>query len=154
MKKAAEFLRFEIEALEAEARGKKYVDKGSRRYRVYAVDFDGTLCESVWPGIGEPNMALIDHLKKRRSEGNKIILWTCRVGDRLREAVEWCRERGLEFDAVNENLPEMIEKYGGDTRKIFADCYINDKNVNKPKYQIPFVSTKKGTMNEQEQQTD
>lgn len=36
---------------------------------------------------------------------------------------------GLKFDAVNENLPEVIELMGGDSRKIFANEYIDDKNV-------------------------
>ena len=31
---------------------------------------------------------------------------------------------------MNENLPELIELYGGDTRKISADFYIDDKAVN------------------------
>ena len=109
-----------------------------KKHTIYAVDFDGTLCESIFPGIGEPNIALITHLIKRKKQGNKLILWTCRVGERLQEAVEWCRDYGLEFDAANENLPEMIEKFGEDTRKIFADVYIDDKAVNKPKYCIPY----------------
>lgn len=107
-------------------------------YTVYAVDFDGTLCESVYPGIGTPNMALINHLIKRRRQGNKIILNTCREGERLKEAVDWCAQHGLVFDAVNENLPELIELWGNDCRKISADVYIDDKAVNKPKYCVPF----------------
>lgn len=110
----------------------------NRKYTIYCVDFDGTLCESVFPGIGSPNMALINHLIKRRKQGNKIILWTCRVGERLKEAVEWCKGYGLEFDAVNENLPEMVEYWGGESRKVFADVYIDDKAVNKPKYHVPY----------------
>lgn len=116
-----------------------------RKYTIYAVDFDGTLCESVFPGIGEPNTALINHLIKKRAQGNKVILWTCRVGERLQEAVDWCRDHDLEFDAVNENLPEMIEQWGGESRKVFADVYIDDKAVNKPKYCIPY---KVGVKNE------
>ncbi len=112
-------------------------DVGSRNYTIYAVDFDGTLCESIFPGIGSPNMELINHLIKRRKQGNKVILWTCRCGERLQEAVEWCRQYGLEFDAVNENLPEMIEWFGTDSRKIHADIFIDDKAVNKPKYCVP-----------------
>lgn len=46
----------------------------SRKYTIYACDFDGTLVESVFPSIGSPNMALINHLIKRRKQGNKIIL--------------------------------------------------------------------------------
>lgn len=114
----------------------------SRGYTIYAVDFDGTLCESVFPDIGAPNMELINHLIKRRKQGNKIILWTCRVNECLQEAVDWCNQFGLEFDAVNENLPEKIEQWGGDTRKIFADVYIDDKAVNKPKYCIPYKEGK------------
>lgn len=110
----------------------------SRKYTIYAVDFDGTLCESVWPGIGNPNMKLINHLIKRREQGNKIILWTCREGERLQKAIEWCADFGLGFDAVNENLPEMIEFYGNDCRKIGADVFIDDKAVNKPKYNVPY----------------
>ena len=110
--------------------------KENIRYMLWI--FDGTLCDSIYPGIGSPNMALIERLKKRRSQGNKIILWTCRVGERLQEAVDWCRSYGLEFDAVNDNLPEMIEFHGNNSRKIFADVYIDDKMVNKAKYCVPY----------------
>lgn len=74
------------------------------KYTIYAVDFDRTLCESEFPGIGAPNMYLIKHLIKRQKQGNKIILWTCRCGERLQQAVEWCKQHSLEFDAINENL--------------------------------------------------
>ena len=116
------------------------MSKIKRAFTVYAVDFqfDGTLCESVWPGIGAPNIALINHLINRRLQGNKIILWTCREGERLQEAVEWCKRYGLRFDAVNSNIPEMIEWYGKDTRKIGYDVLIDDKAVNKPKYHVPY----------------
>jgi len=110
----------------------------SRKYTIYAVDFDGTLCESVWPGIGSPNTVLIRHLIKRRREGNKVILWTCRCGSRLEEAVSWCRNYDLEFDAVNENLSEMVKLFGNDSRKIFADVYIDDKAKSKARYCIPY----------------
>lgn len=113
-----------------------------RKYTIYAVDFDGTLCESVFPGIGAPNKSLIQHLIKRRKQGNKIILWTCRCDERLNEAVEWCRKHGLEFDSVNANLPEMVEWHGNDCRKIFADVYIDDKAVIKSKYRVPYKEEK------------
>lgn len=105
---------------------------------IYAVDFDGTLCESKWPGIGAPNIKLIQHLIRKQKEGAKIILWTCRIGERLQEAVDWCADLGLVFDAVNDNLPENIEKYGNNPRKIWATCYIDDLAVDKEKYHIPF----------------
>lgn len=97
---------------------------------IYAVDFDGTLChytECTWPEIGEPRLGLIEFLKKEQSAGVKLILWTCRCGDALTQAVEWCKQHGLIFDAINENLPEQIAMYGEDPRKICADYYIDDR---------------------------
>ena len=98
-------------------------------YRIIAVDFDGTLCYSNWPELGEPNMPLIEYLRAQKKSGNKLILWTCRVGEALENAVSWCRELHLVFDAVNDNLPEIIEKYGNNSRKITCDYYIDDKAV-------------------------
>ena len=97
--------------------------------KVIAVDFDGTLAKYDYPGIGKPNTPLICHLINQRRLGNKVILWTCRCGEYLQQAIDWCREHGLEFDAVNDNLPELIEEFGGNSRKVCADYYIDDKNV-------------------------
>lgn len=94
---------------------------------VYAVDFDGTLCEDAFPEIGKPRLAVIDFVKAARATGDKVILWTCRVGDCLEAAVCWCEAQGIIFDAVNDNLPEVIEKYGTNCRKVCADFYIDDK---------------------------
>lgn len=96
---------------------------------IIAVDFDGTITkESKWPELGEPNMPFINELIRRRNNGDKLILWTCRDGDLLQAAINFCKTFGLEFDAVNENLPEIIETYGG-SRKISADLYVDDKAV-------------------------
>ena len=94
-------------------------------YQIIAVDFDGTLCFSKWPELGEPNRPLIEYLKSQRSSGNKLILWTCRAGEALEKAVSWCRDQQLEFDAVNDNLPEIVELYGTNSRKITCDFYSN-----------------------------
>ena len=75
-------------------------------FQTIAVDFDGTLCYSKWPELGQPNQALIEYLQEWKRNGNKLILWTCRAGEALSKAVEWCREQNLEFDAVNDTLPE------------------------------------------------
>lgn len=97
---------------------------------IIAVDFDGTLCENAFPNIGAPKMDVIDTIKYYQNVLEwKIILWTCRNKEHLTKAVAWCKLHGLEFDAVNTNLPEVQEMFGGDTRKIFADVYIDDKNV-------------------------
>ena len=110
-------------------------------FKVIAVDFDGTLCENKWPDIGEPNEELIQHLKDERRKGSKIILWTCRTDERLENALAWCEERGLKFDSVNENIPEAVEMYGEDTRKIFAHEYIDD--LNNVRFNLPYGNSGK-----------
>lgn len=98
-------------------------------HHIFAVDFDKTLIlGNTWPNVdGKANKPMIEYLNmERRKRGTKIILWTCRSGQDLKDAVDFCKENGLEFDAVNENLPEMIKAYGNDSRKISADKYIDD----------------------------
>ena len=96
---------------------------------IFAVDFDGTLNFGQYPDAGPANEGLIDFLIERKSKGDKLILWTCREGKMLRLAVDFCRNHGLGFDAVNDNLPEVIEKYGVNSRKISCDFYIDDKSI-------------------------
>ena len=97
--------------------------------QIYAVDFDGTLCENKWPEIGEANLPLIQFLISRRAAGDKVILYTMREGSMLDVAVDWCKNHGLEFDALNDNLPEMKKFYGNNPRKVFANYYIDDHNA-------------------------
>lgn len=97
--------------------------------KIIAVDFDGTLCENKWPEIGEANKEMITYLKDRQANGDKLILWTCRVDDMLKNAIDWSAEQGLIFDAINKNLPEIVVSFGTDTRKIFANEYVDDRNA-------------------------
>ena len=97
---------------------------------IYAVDFDKTLnLADTYPELGEPNMELIEFLKERRAAGDKLILWTCREGELLKEAVKYCNDYGLFFHAVNDNLPENIAYYGNNCRKVWAHHYIDDRNM-------------------------
>lgn len=104
-----------------------HMENEKKEFQIIAVDFDGTLCTDCYPGIGAPNLPLICLLKQLKEQGKQLILWTCRCQKELREATDWCDAFGLVFDAVNENVPEIIEKYGTDSRKIYADVYIDDK---------------------------
>ena len=103
--------------------------KPTARPLIFAVDFDGTLCKERYPEIGAANQFLIDWLIMQRQKGVKLILWTMREGQSLDAAVRWCREHGLEFDAVNDNLQVMKDRYNNNPRKVFADVYIDDKNM-------------------------
>lgn len=97
--------------------------------KVIAIDFDGCLCENAWPGIGAPNNGVIVRMLEEQAAGARFILWTCREGESLEAALAWCERMGLAFDAVNANLPERIEQYGTDPRKVGADEYWDDKAV-------------------------
>ena len=91
---------------------------------IVAVDFDGTLSlDAQYPNIGRFNTRLYEALMKLKGIGWSIVLWTCREGKELKEAVEWCANNGLEFDAINENPPEVPFK----SRKVVADMYIDDR---------------------------
>ena len=101
-----------------------------KKPKIIAVDFDGTLAISKFPDIGKPIQNTIALLKKEQKKGARLILWTCRANEHLAAAVEWCKQQGLHFEAVNENLPDIIAAFGSDTRKIFANVYIDDRGVN------------------------
>jgi 2-hydroxy-3-keto-5-methylthiopentenyl-1-phosphate phosphatase len=98
--------------------------------KIIAIDFDGTLATDNYPGVSEPIMPMIDRVKREKAEGSKIILWTCRADESLARAVEFCERHGIEFDAVNENLPESKAKFGNNPRKIHAHVYVDDRSVN------------------------
>lgn len=98
--------------------------------KIVAVDFDGTLCKDAYPNIGDPLPYSLYYIKKLAAAGNIIILHTCRNGALLDAAVAWCKERGIVFDYINENVPDNINRYGGDTRKIYADIYVDTNAVN------------------------
>lgn len=93
-----------------------------------AIDFDGTLWDFAGSHTGT-NEVLINTAKRLKANGHRLILWTCRYeGQGLEAAIARCREHGLEFDAVNDNLPEVKEQYGN-PRKIVADVYIDDRSA-------------------------
>ena len=100
--------------------------------KIIAIDFDGTLCVHAFPEIGEPKLEIIAQAKEEQQHGARLILWTCRRDEALKTALEWCARRGLYFDAINENLPDVIRAFGCDTRKIYADEYWDDRAVMVP----------------------
>lgn len=103
-----------------------------------AVDFDGTLCTEEYPNIGLPKPTVIKLVKDAKKAGHNLILYTCREGKLLEQAIEWCSNFGLEFDAVNANLDDRIKEFKNDPRKLGADIYLDDKAYN-PEEDLEFV---------------
>ena len=97
----------------------------SEKSKTIAVDFDGTIVEHKYPSIGKEMLFAFDTLKALQKKGHKLILWTFREGDTLIEAVEYCKQNGVEFYAVNKSFPE--ENFDlSISRKINADLFIDD----------------------------
>lgn len=96
---------------------------------VIAVDFDGTIVEHRYPEIGKEIPFAIDTLKTLQREGHRLILWSVREDQLLENAVEFCRQRGLEFYAVNTNYPEEKTGHEHFSRKLKADIFIDDRNL-------------------------
>ncbi|GAB3330695.1 hypothetical protein GCM10027429_08340 [Marivirga atlantica] len=93
-----------------------------------AVDFDGTIVEDRYPEIGKPQLFAIETLQALQKNRHQLILWTVREGERLNEAVTFCKEQGIEFYAVNKNFPEeRLEE--GQSPKLNADIFIDDRNI-------------------------
>ena len=95
-----------------------------------AVDFDGTIVTHEYPNIGREIPFAVQTLKMLQDDGHKLILWTVREGDLLRDAIQWCKEKGLEFYAANKDYPEEEEQNNNHySRKLKADIWIDDRNI-------------------------
>lgn len=116
--------KFKFEGIETEK-------SEERKTTVVAVDFDNTICYTTkYPNIDKPLPHAMDVLRVLMNDPYTIlILWTCREGEYLQQALDFCELYGIKFDYVNENCKERIEYYGNNSRKIEADLYIDDKSV-------------------------
>lgn len=93
-----------------------------------AVDFDGTIVENDYPAIGKPMLFAFETLRELQKRGFVLIMWTVREGKSLEDAVEFCRNNGVEFYAVNRNHPEEVMD-SETPRKLLVDIFIDDRNI-------------------------
>ncbi|MBS1322000.1 MAG: hypothetical protein HP046_19555 [Parabacteroides sp.] len=96
---------------------------------IIAVDFDGTIVRSNYPVILGEQPYAGEALRKLHAQGHYIIIWTCRCGDQLLKAINWLLEHQIPFDRINDHNPENVAKYGEGGNKVYAHCYIDDKNL-------------------------
>ncbi len=97
--------------------------------KLIAVDFDGTIAEDAYPGVGKAKMFAFETLRQLQQDGHRLILWTYRHGKELEDAVEFCSKNGVDFYAVNNSYSS--EKFDPDkaSRKLNADIFIDDRNL-------------------------
>lgn len=96
--------------------------------KTIAIDFDGTIVEHQYPRIGKEMLFAFATIKELQKKGHKLILHTYRTGALLDEAVEYCKQNGVEFYAVNKNYPEEVITEST-PRKLNVDVFIDDRNV-------------------------
>ena len=107
------------------------------------IDFDGTIAEHQYPLIGPAVPGAFKWMKKWQEAGIKLILWTMRSDlpqyKTLSEAVEFCKENGVEFFGVNEN-PTQHE--WTDSPKAYAHQYVDDAAYGCPLLPSPTGATR------------
>lgn len=105
--------------------GRQKPSNVGRNVLVLGVDFDGTIVKSKYPDIGRFKFGarlMLRWLYKRHT----LVLWTCREGMYLDQAVWACKVKGIHFHFHNQNTGERIAQYGGDCRKLSCDLLIDD----------------------------
>lgn len=88
---------------------------------IFAIDFDGTIVKSKYPGIGDPVPGALETMNELIDAGHDIILFTVRSGKELREAVKYLQDNEIELYGINEN-PD--QKSWSDSPKVFANVYL------------------------------
>lgn len=96
---------------------------------IIAIDFDGTIVRSEYPVIIEEMPHAGEIMRSLKKRGHYIILWTCRTGDSLLEAINWLLLNNIIIDRINDHNPDNASLYDNSGKKIYADLYIDDKQV-------------------------
>lgn len=104
-------------------------EPGAPLRKAIAIDFDGCLFHTEQMQIISPNWEVINRAKAEKEAGAGLILWTCREGKLLDEAVDACSKCRLVFDAINESLQDWIAAFGTTPRKVGASEYWDDKAI-------------------------
>lgn len=100
---------------------------------IIAIDFDGTIVEDRYPEIGKLIDGAREVINRLYDEGYEIIIWSCRARVGKARAIEFLAKNGIKYHRFNESSPANLKQYNNvDTRKVYADLYIDDKGLMKP----------------------
>lgn len=95
-----------------------------------------------FPNVGH-DIGAVPVLKELVEKGHKLILCTMRgtKGDRnvLEEAINWFKSNGITLYGINNNPSQFRWT---NSRKIFADLYIDDQALGAPIKYDPSISAK------------
>jgi hydroxymethylpyrimidine pyrophosphatase-like HAD family hydrolase len=93
---------------------------------IIAIDFDGTIVDNMYPHIGKMRLHAPEVINQLHKEGHDIIIWTCRTGKELEEALLFLDDNNIWYDYVNENSTKSnFQPYP----KIYYDFCIDDRSL-------------------------
>jgi len=113
---------------------------------IIAIDFDGTIVDHQYPDIGPAVPGAIESIRELQQRGHRVMLWTMRGdsvggGPTLTEAVNFCRNNGIEFgEWVNQN-PEQSS--WTTSNKQYANFYIDDAAIGCPLREHPSATSRR-----------
>jgi len=102
---------------------------------IIGVDFDGVIIPADWwpknlaPYQPPPLEYCRGSMLRIINAGHTITCITSRWGKDLTDAMKYAKQHNLPIDRWNRNPLWLIEKYGGESRKVYADVYLDDHNV-------------------------
>lgn len=104
-----------------------------KRRLIIAIDYDGTLRKGQRIDDRDDSLreGAAGAIFKLWMKGCRLILWTCREGKNLKQAISNLRKKGIWycFECANENVASLQKIFKSDQRKIYADYYIDDLNL-------------------------
>ena len=96
---------------------------------ILAIDFDATIVDSRYPNIIGLRKDAKKYINRMYDDGHYIIIWTCRTGGDLRMATQFLDDNGVKYHIANDNNPVETARWNNNSRKVFADLYIDDKQI-------------------------
>ena len=96
--------------------------------QVILVDFDGTCVEHAFPAVGA-DIGAQRVLKKLVANGHRLILYTMRYGDNLKEAQRWFSKNNIPLYASQWH---PTQKSWTSSNKAHGDLCIDDRNLGTP----------------------
>jgi hypothetical protein len=104
------------------------IENNGETHMVFCIDFDGTVVSSAWPDIGDPLPYAIECINAIQDAGGLVVISSCRCGQQEKDMIDWLHNHNVYPNAINDNLPSMIDMYDSNPKKISADVYIDDKS--------------------------
>ena len=100
-----------------------------------AIDFDGCLVRKAWPAVGEEMPGSMAFLRWIEEQGWWRVLFTCREGDRLKNAMDWLADRTFPsawWTCINATPQPITDQYGHDSRKPGFHALVDDLAIGFP----------------------